>query len=159
MAHVKILDDRHTLYYLCSIQSSQRSSPAPVTVSAVAVRKSIEARRAARQEGREGRLIVDYLNRGVSVAEIAARLGVTDQPMRANVREVLASHMPGPPEEFVALQVSRLNEALLLKRPNPRPEMTWARSVIFAGAGIQSRRTKSPCRLRPCAPGRPRARG
>ena len=34
--------------------------------------------------------------------------------MRAIVKEVLAAHMPGPPEEFVALQISRLNEALLV---------------------------------------------
>jgi hypothetical protein len=34
--------------------------------------------------------------------------------MRAIVREALAAHLPAPPEEFVALQVSRLNEALLV---------------------------------------------
>ncbi len=54
------------------------------------------------------------MNRGVSVAEIAAQLGVTEKRMRAIVREVLAAHMPGPPQEFVALQISRLNEALLV---------------------------------------------
>ena len=59
-------------------------------------------------------LIVDYLNRGVSVAEIAARFGVGEKRMRAIVREILARRMPHPPEEFVAIQVSRLNEALLV---------------------------------------------
>ena len=34
--------------------------------------------------------------------------------MRAIVREILARRMPEPPAEFVALQVSRLNEALLV---------------------------------------------
>ena len=34
--------------------------------------------------------------------------------MRAIVREILARRMPHPPEEFVAIQVSRLNEALLV---------------------------------------------
>ncbi len=34
--------------------------------------------------------------------------------MRALVREILARRMPEPPAEFVALQVSRLNEALLV---------------------------------------------
>ena len=34
--------------------------------------------------------------------------------MRAIVREILARRMPGAPEEFVALQISRLNEALLV---------------------------------------------
>jgi hypothetical protein len=34
--------------------------------------------------------------------------------MRAIVREILARRQPHPPEEFVAIQVSRLNEALLV---------------------------------------------
>jgi hypothetical protein len=59
-------------------------------------------------------LIVDYLNRGVSVAEIAAHVGVGEKRMRAVIREILARRMPAPPEEFVAIQVSRLNEALLV---------------------------------------------
>ncbi len=32
--------------------------------------------------------------------------------MRAVVRDILARRMPGPPEEFAAIQISRLNEAL-----------------------------------------------
>jgi len=34
--------------------------------------------------------------------------------MRNIVREILAQRMPQPPAEFLALQVSRLNEALLI---------------------------------------------
>jgi hypothetical protein len=34
--------------------------------------------------------------------------------MRAVVQEILARRMPRPPPEFLALQVSRLNEALLV---------------------------------------------
>ena len=65
-------------------------------------------------------LIVDTLNRGVSVAEIAARVGVGEKRMRAIIRDPrtgirgLARRMPHPPEEFVAIQLSRLNEALLV---------------------------------------------
>ena len=59
-------------------------------------------------------LIVDYLNRGVSVAEIAARVGIGEKRMRAVIQEILARRMPAPPEEFVAIQTSRLNEALLV---------------------------------------------
>ena len=59
-------------------------------------------------------LIVDYLNRGLSVAEIAARVGVGEKRMRAIIREILARRMPHPPDEFVAIRVSRLNEALLV---------------------------------------------
>src|SRR5271157_2100215 len=77
--------------------------------------RSIEARRAARQaKARRERRIVDLLNRGVSVAEIAAREEVTEKRMRSVVSEILARRMPEPPAEFLALQVSRLNEALLV---------------------------------------------
>ncbi len=86
------------------------------TVSPAAVRnRSIEARRAARVvKAKRERRIVDLLNRGVSVAEIAAREEVTEKRMRALVSEILARRMPEPPAEFLALQVSRLNEALLV---------------------------------------------
>jgi hypothetical protein len=58
--------------------------------------------------------IVANLNAGVSIAEIAAREGVTDRRIRQRVQEILAKRAPRPPAEFVALQVSRLNEALLV---------------------------------------------
>ena len=46
--------------------------------------RSIAARRAARRRKFEReRLIVDCLNRGVSVAEIAQRVGVAEKRMRA----------------------------------------------------------------------------
>ncbi|MGC2787236.1 MAG: hypothetical protein WA397_26105 [Roseiarcus sp.] len=54
------------------------------------------------------------LNRGASVPEIAAREGLTLKRMRNVVREILSERMPQPPAEFLALQVSRLNEALLV---------------------------------------------
>jgi hypothetical protein len=77
--------------------------------------RSIEARRAARRAKFEReRLIVDSLNRGVAVAEIAERIGVTEKRMRALVHEILARRMPAAPEDFAALQVSRLNQALLI---------------------------------------------
>jgi len=49
---------------------------------------------------------------GVSVAELAAREGVTQRRMRAVVKELLARRMPQPPAEYLALQIARLNEAL-----------------------------------------------
>jgi transposase-like protein len=77
--------------------------------------RSIEARRAApRAKFERERVIVDYLNRGVSVAEIAGRIGVTEKRMRALVKEILARRMPAAPEDFAALQASRLNEALMV---------------------------------------------
>ncbi len=59
-------------------------------------------------------VVVDYLNRGVGVAEIAARIGVGEKRMHAIVREILSRRMPAAPREFAAIQVSRLNEALLV---------------------------------------------
>jgi hypothetical protein len=62
---------------------------------------------------RESR-VVSFLNRGVSIAGIAAREGVTERGMRKYVRALLARRAPQPPAEFLALQVSRLNEALIV---------------------------------------------
>jgi hypothetical protein len=89
----------------------------PVEPSPPAQRRdrSRAARIASRQEraGREAR-IVNLLNRGFSVAEIADRNGVSERGMRKKIRAILARRAPQPPAEFVALQVSRLNEALLI---------------------------------------------
>jgi hypothetical protein len=54
------------------------------------------------------------LNGGVSISEIAAKEHLTLKRMRNLVREILARRMPQPPAEFVALQISRLSEALLV---------------------------------------------
>jgi hypothetical protein len=73
--------------------------------------RSIQARQA---EADRERQIVGLLNRGISVPEIASRSGVSVQHMRKLVRKILAERAPQPPAEFLALQVSRLSEALLL---------------------------------------------
>ena len=73
-----------------------------------------QARAARLEKFQREQAIVEYLNRGVSVVEIAARVGVGEKRMRAIIREILARRMPGPPMEFVAIQMSRLNEALLV---------------------------------------------
>ena len=77
--------------------------------------RSTKGRRAARPEkfDRERR-IVNYLNAGVSVVEIAEREGVTHRRMRALVQEIFARRAPAPPAEFLAMQVGRLSEALLV---------------------------------------------
>jgi DNA-binding CsgD family transcriptional regulator len=77
--------------------------------------RSILARRKARQgKADRERGIVNLLSAGVSVAEIAAREGVSLKRMSNLVREILARRAPRPPAEYLALQVSRLNEALLV---------------------------------------------
>jgi transposase-like protein len=93
--------------------------------------RSIAARRAARTRKFEReRLIVDCLNRGVSVAEIARRIGVTEKRMRALVNEILVRRMPAAPEDFAALQVSRLNEALLVAWSAMSPDNLKAVALV-----------------------------
>jgi DNA-binding CsgD family transcriptional regulator len=77
--------------------------------------RSLAGRRKARADkaARERR-IVNLLNAGVSVAEIAQSERVTERNMRATVRDILARRAPQPPAEFLAVQVSRLSEALLV---------------------------------------------
>jgi hypothetical protein len=58
--------------------------------------------------------IIGQLNAGFSIPEIAARAGVTERRIRQRVQEILAKRAPRSPVEFAALQVSRLNEALLV---------------------------------------------
>ncbi len=73
------------------------------------------ARQAARAKKVErDRRILALLNRGVSVAEIAERESVSLNHMRNQVRTILLRRLPPPPAEYLALQVCRLNEALLL---------------------------------------------
>lgn len=74
---------------------------------------------AARRKSRQGRLdrerrIMFLLNCGASMGEMAADQGVSLKRMRNLVRESLATRMPRPPAEYLALQISRLNEALLV---------------------------------------------
>jgi DNA-binding CsgD family transcriptional regulator len=77
--------------------------------------RSLAGRRQARADkaGRERR-IANFLNAGVTVDEIAVREGLSVKRTRNLVRETLARHRPEPPAEFVALQLSRLREALLV---------------------------------------------
>ena len=98
--------------------TNETSSPSPADApSPAAVRRdrSVAARKAARlkKADREQR-IVSLLNRGVSVAEVAAREGLSLSRMRRLVQAILVKRLPQPPGEFLALQVSRLNEALLV---------------------------------------------
>jgi hypothetical protein len=89
----------------------------PETPSAKPARRggSSGIRRATQREKvRREERIVGLLNRGASVPEIAASEGLTLKRMRNLVREILAERMPQPPAEYLALQVNRLNEALLV---------------------------------------------
>ncbi len=54
------------------------------------------------------------LNRGVSMAELAAGEGVTLRRMQIVVKDILARRGPPAPAEYLALQMSRLNEAMIV---------------------------------------------
>jgi hypothetical protein len=89
--------------------------PAPTLDPRSSRSRSKAARRAALiAKARREASIVDLLNVGRPVSEIAAQVGVTERRMRAIIREILAKRMPKAPEEYVATQMSRLHEALLV---------------------------------------------
>jgi len=96
---------------------SKIPKPRSEAPSADSVRRdrSIAERHRARsaRAGREQQ-VVNLLNAGVSVAEIAQSQGVTHRRMRTIVAEILARRAPQPPAEFLAVQISRLSEALLV---------------------------------------------
>jgi hypothetical protein len=81
------------------IARTRRKSPLPAARLTKAVREQ---------------KIIALLNAGVSIPEIAARERVTERRIRQRVQDILAKRAPRPPAEFVALQVNRLNEALLV---------------------------------------------
>ena len=93
--------------------TSDRSSDSPPSPPrrdrSIAGRRRARAVRAARE-----RRIAHLLNAGMTVDEIAANERLSVKRMRNLVRETLARHQPEPPAEFVALQLSRLREALLV---------------------------------------------
>ena len=90
--------------------------------------RSVHVRRKARKaKADHEQQIVGLLNCGLSVAEIASRSGVSIKHMRNLVRKILAERMPQPPAEYLALQVSRLNEALLVSYGAAQIERRWTR--------------------------------
>ena len=95
---------------------SETAAPETAAPGAKSRRRRVsESRRAARQRQatREQR-IVGLLNGGVSIAEIAARERLTERRIRQLVQEILDKRAPRAPAEYAALQVSRLNEAMLV---------------------------------------------
>ncbi len=118
--------------------------------------RSIEARRAARREKFERkRVIVDFLNRGVPVVEIAERIGVTEKRMRALVKDILARRMPAAPEDYAALQASRLNEALFVSYGAMSDKNLKAVALVVRIVRELDR--YHGCRRRPARPPSPRS--
>jgi DNA-binding CsgD family transcriptional regulator len=75
--------------------------------------RSLRAQREARERRAEReRRIVGLLKQGLGVSEIAAGEGITVRGMRKAIRRLIARRAPEATSEFVAVQASRLNEAL-----------------------------------------------
>ena len=89
---------------------SDPTRPTPLNrLSAATVRSPCDGARRAKA-GRERR-IVDCMNGGLSMAEIAAFEGVSDRGMCRSVRALIARRCPEAAGVFIAVQVNRLNEA------------------------------------------------
>ena len=58
--------------------------------------------------------VVEGLKGGVAMAEIARREGITVRGLRKYVRNLIARRAPEATGEFIAVQLGRLNEALLV---------------------------------------------
>ena len=91
------------------LSEPDRLSPSPARNAFDAAR---DARRSARVE-RERR-VVEGLKCGMAMAEIARREGITLRGLRKYVRNLIASRAPEATGEFIATQLNRLNEALLV---------------------------------------------
>ena len=143
-------------------QTTENSAPSDLARGRLA-----EAARARREE-REAR-IVGLLNRGVAVAEIAAREGVSLKRMRNCIRELLAKREPQPPAAFLA-EASRLEQALLVpfsamangatgaeSRGHRRGDRDRARArplprvLVFGMAARRGARRRRPLLAPPCA--------
>ena len=81
-----------------------------------AVRDRVPAARGALRPARaeRERRVVQGLSGGVSMAEIARREGITVRGLRKYVRTLIARRAPEATGEFIAVQMSRLNETLLV---------------------------------------------
>ena len=60
------------------------------------------------------RRVVEGLKGGLSMADIARREGITERGLRKYVPNLFARRAPEATGEFIAVQMSRLNEALLV---------------------------------------------
>lgn len=101
--------------------------PAPAGAAPAGRPAALSATRLAAQARRSERAarIIGRLNRGASVADIAAEEGVSLKRMRNCLCEILAEREPQPPAAAVA-QAKRLNEALRDALDAMRDPMTGA---------------------------------
>jgi len=88
----------------------------PLSVPDIRVARAPAARavRSEPEKSARERRVVEGLRGGVAMAEIARREGISERGMRKYVRTLFARRAPEATGEFVATQMNRLNEALLV---------------------------------------------
>src|SRR5271165_516480 len=86
---------------------TQPSAQTPFAVRSPHPRDAARSAKAGRE-----RRVVEFLKAGLSMAEIARREGITERGMRKYVRTLIARRAPEATGEFIATQMTRLNEAL-----------------------------------------------
>ena len=70
--------------------------------------------RSESQKAERERRVIEGLKGGVAMAEIARREGITERGLRKYVRTLFARRAPEATGAFIATQMNRLNEALLV---------------------------------------------
>ena len=115
---------------------ARRSTASKFAPDSELCQRSVTARRTPRRNRaeREAR-IVSLLNRGVAIAEIAAREGLSPKRMRNLVREILARRMPQPPassSRFRSAVSTKRCSCLTARCTRPRRERTSRRSIAWS---------------------------
>ena len=106
------------MFYICShdeeLEIQVLKQRLPASPARRSGRRGREEPRGANRAEREAR-IVSLLNRGASIAgDRGARGSYAQADAQSSFARSSSERMPQPPAEFLALQVSRLNEALLV---------------------------------------------
>jgi hypothetical protein len=94
--------------------------------------------------------VLDMLNAGVSMADIASREGVTRRRMQIVLKDILARRAPQPPAKYLALETSRLNQAMSLAYDAMTDgDLSAAREVVRLVSEMDNLRGFFPARARP----------
>ncbi len=89
---------------------------------APAARDRVRSVRSRPAKAERERRVVEGLKGGVAMAEIARREGISERGMRKYVKNLFARRAPEATGEFIATQMNRLNEALLVSFGAMSPE-------------------------------------
>ncbi len=89
---------------------------------------------------------MEGLKGGVAMAEIARREGISERGLRKYVRNLIARRAPEATGEFIAVQMSRLNEALLMSFGAMSAPSCHPRAIPGASPGRDPAPWREPAR-------------